>query len=430
MVKEYIDKRVLRILRWSLVLQIVILFQTTASPGFFRLSQGNQTPPINWFSLIPIGLVVLIFVLLSLKKVQSRITKPALLVILYTIALLTILARNLNMTGGFGGVHGGLPKAAPSPIFNMFRGGWETIFFIIIPLVFIAWQYSMREVVFFSLAAILFETIPSIIYLPKDGFNVFFVLNLFSDIMRSFIMVIVGWIQNQLVKVQREQHEQLIDANKKLRNFALTSEKLAQTQERNRLARELHDTLAHTLSSVSVQLEATKALFDRNPNGAKEMLDETLINTKNGLKETRRTLVDLRASELESYGLTQAIRNIGSSSAERGGFDIQFNLDKGLDMLPDDISHSLYRTVQEALENTLRHANASHVSINMFSSSDSIQLEIRDDGQGFNIEKISNLNLGIRGMRERIEMLGGEFTISSNPQTGTEIIVLMERRYD
>jgi len=128
--------------------------------------------------------------------------------------------------------------------------------------------------------------------------------------------------------------------------------------------------------------------------------------------------------------LTQAIRNIGSSSAERGGFDIQFNLDKGLDMLPDDISHSLYRTVQEALENTLRHANASHVSINMLSSSDSIQLEIRDDGQGFNMAEISNLNLGIRGMRERIEMLGGEFTITSNPQTGTEIIVSMERRYD
>ena len=99
---------------------------------------------------------------------------------------------------------------------------------------------------------------------------IFQVFNLVSDIARSVVLVIVGWIENQLVNVQREQHTQLLEANKKLRKYALTNEKLAQTQERNRLARELHDTLAHTLSSVSVQLEATKALFDRDPNGAKE----------------------------------------------------------------------------------------------------------------------------------------------------------------
>ena len=97
------------------------------------------------------------------------------------------------------------------------------------------------------------------------------------------------------------------------------------------------------------------------------MLDETLANTKNGLTETRRTLVDLRSSELESYGLTQAIRNMAESAAERGGFKISFKLDKDMDMLSDEIGHCLYRTAQEALENTLRHANAKNVSIHLFS---------------------------------------------------------------
>ena len=177
------------------------------------------------------------------------------------------------------------------------------------------------------------------------------IANIFGDIARSVILAIVGWIEYQLVTLQRDQHTQLVEANKQLRKYALANEKLAQTQERNRLARELHDTLAHTLSSVSVQLEAIKALFDRDPTEAKNMLGQTIKNTKNGLTETRRTLVDLRSSELENYGLTQAIRNMGNSAAERSGFKISFHLDKGMDVLSppgqakNKIDHQLSRSV-------------------------------------------------------------------------------------
>ena len=430
MAKEIIDQRVLRILRWSLVLQIFLLFQTSVSPGFFRLSPDSRPPQINWIGAIPIAVVIIILILLSIKKIQSKITKPLLLVVLYIIALLTVFSRDFATSGALAGGHFKLPRTDPVPLLSFFRGGWETIFFLIIPLVFIAWQYSMREVVLYSFVTILFETIPSLIFPPAEGYSIFFFLNLFSDIMRSFIMLIVGWIQNQLVKVQREQHEQLIDANIKLRNFALTSEKLAQTQERNRLARELHDTLAHTLSSISVQLEATKALFDKNPDRAKKMLDDTLSNTKNGLKETRRTLVDLRSSELESYGLTQAIRNTGTATAERGGFVIDFQLDKSMDVLSDDLSHCLYRTAQEALENTLRHANAQHVFVSLTSDDDCVRLQVKDDGQGFDTSMIDKHNLGVRGMRERVEMLGGTFSIESSPNNGTTVLTVLEYAND
>jgi signal transduction histidine kinase len=422
MAKELIDKRVLSIFRWSLVVLIIFLFQSSISPGLFFFRQGEQ-PSISWLTLIPIAVVVAILITLLFNKVQSSITKPVFLTILYIIAIMTILSRNLVTSGDIRGPRG------IAPVINFFRGGWEMIFFLIIPLVFIAWQYSMREVIAYCFAIVFFESVP-LAFPPRNRDPLFPLINIMGDIARSLTMLIVGWIMHQLVKVQREQHLQLMEANYKLRKFALTNEKLAQTQERNRLARELHDTLAHTLSSVSVQLEATKALFDRNPDGAKKMLDQTLINTKNGLKETRRTIVDLRASELESYGLTQAIRNIGASTAERGGFEVTCNLDKNLDMLPDDIAHSLYRTVQEALENTLRHANASHVFINMSSSGEVIQLEIKDDGHGFDINDVSHQNLGLRGMRERIEMLGGKFAIASNAQTGTAINVTIKREDD
>lgn len=271
----------------------------------------------------------------------------------------------------------------------------------------------MREVIFYCVLIVLAEAAPP--FFPNSKRDLFFAIaNIFGDIARSVILAIVGWIENRLVTLQRGQHTQLIEANKQLRKYALANEKLTQTQERNRLARELHDTLAHTLSSVSVQLEATKALFDRDPAEAKKMLDQTIKNTMCGLTETRRTLVDLRSSELESYGLTQAIRNMGNSAAERGGFKIGFHLDKGMDVITDEIGHCLYRITQEALENTLRHANAKNVSINLLFDEDAIKLQVVNDGKGFHAKQVKKEHLGIRGMRERVEMLGGTFTVDGS----------------
>ena len=377
-------------------------------------------PDVDFISIAPTLLMVLILILLSLKGVQSRITKPIFFIVLNVLAVTTIFSREIISAAAIKGFRSLMP-------FSTFR--WDIIFFLIIPLVFIAWQYSMREVIFYCILIVLAEAVP-LLFLTGDSDMFFVIANTFGVITRSVILAIVGRIENQLVTLQREQHMQLVEANKQLRKFALANEKLAQTQERNRLARELHDTLAHTLSSVSVQLEAIKALFDRDPAEAKKMLRQTIKNTKNGLTETRRTLVDLRSSELENYGLTQSLRNMGSSAAERGGFKIDFHLDKGMDILSDEIGHCLYRTTQEALENTLRHTNAKNVSINLLFDEDAIRLQVIDDGNGFDAEQVKKEHLGIRGMRERVEMLGGTFTIDSDPNNGTEITAVLEREND
>jgi len=419
MAKEIIDQRVLRILRWSIFVQVLFLLQSSFSPRFYFMEHGIR-PDVDFISIAPILLMMLILILLSFKGVQIRITKPIFFIILNVLALITVFSRQIISAASIRGLRSMMPILS-------FR--WDIIFFLIIPLVFIAWQYSMREVIFYCILIVFAEAVP--LFFSNDDIDLFFaIVNIFGDIARSVILAIVGWIEYQLVTLQREQHMQLVEANKQLRKFALANEKLAQTQERNRLARELHDTLAHTLSSVSVQLEAIKALFDRDPAEAKKMLRQTIKNTKNGLTETRRTLVDLRSSELESYGLTQSLRNIGNSAAERGGFKIGFHLDKGMNVLSDEIGHCLYRTTQEALENTLRHANAENVSINLLFDEDAIKLQVIDDGIGFDAKQVKKVHLGIRGMRERVEMLGGTFTIDSNPNKGTEISAVLEREND
>ncbi len=443
MQKEYIDHRVLQILRWSIMVQLLFLLLSSFSPLLSIRNNYLRVDVIDYFTLGSVALMGLILITISIKKIGQRVTKRSLLFILYAVALITILSRHIFSFS--------VRRIVPDSFPALLR--WDAIFFLIIPLVFIAWQYSLKHVLMYCLVILIADFFPNLLDQNRDfiliirditndsqisgvavsGENrdIFFLLaDFMGSFARSVILAIVGWIENSLVTVQRSQHEQLIEANQKLQKYALTSEKLAQTQERNRLARELHDTLAHTLSSTSVQLEAIKALFDRNPEQAKEMLAQTLENTKNGLSETRRVLVDLRVSELEAYGLSQSIRNVFLSAAERGGFSVTFHLDRSMDVLPGDISHALYRTSQEAAENILRHANAKKAEVSLFMEKDHIKFIIKDNGKGFNPEKVKKEQLGIRGMRERIEMLGGAFVVQSAEKTGTEIAISLEMKYD
>ena len=419
MVNEHIDKRVIQILCWSIIVQIIFLTLSSFSPRVmvrnYRL--GFET---DYWAVVAILLMLAILGALYIHKVEKAITKFSFLLILYALALITILSRHLfSLT----------IIRRPEPFQNISLFRWDAIFFLIIPLVFIAWQYKMREVVIYTVVIMIAEGLP--IFLQQEPEGVFFAAaNFLGSFARSGIFIIVGWIENRLVMLQRSQHEQLIEANQKLREYALASEKLAQTQERNRIARELHDTLAHTLSSSSVQLEAIKALFDRNPAEAKKMLSRTLENTKNGLTETRRALIDLRSSELEAYGLTQAIKNMVSSAADRAGFKVEFHLEKELDMLPEDITHCLYRCAQEAIENILRHANAKKVIVNLMAEGDEVVFSIHDNGKGFDPQKLDKEHLGIRGMRERVEILGGTLVIESAKKSGTEIKVTLKRNND
>lgn len=446
MESTYIDRRVIQILRWAILIQIIFLALSSLSPLAFLRGQEFQVRVDIW-SLISILLMLTIYIGLSLKSIEGKVTRAAFLAIQYALAVITVIARHL-FSYSFSRIF------LSNPSFTLFR--WDAIFFLIIPLVFIAWQYSMKEVVIYSLAVMFIEEIPIVFQaaggapvvqnvpkLPPDMpqlrdrflvitssryFRILSVLaNTLGSIARSAIFVIVGWIENRLVSLQRSQHQELEKANKKLRKFAVTSEKLAQIQERNRIARELHDTLAHTLSSVSVQLEATKALFERNPEEAQKMLAQTLENTKNGLAETRRVLVDLRASELETYGLAGAIRNLVQSAAERGGLKPDFQLDPDLDMLPEDCAHCLYRVAQEAVENILRHSSAKNVAVKLFQDGKFVILSIWDDGIGLKLDKKDPLHMGIRGMRERVEMLGGKFLIGSRKGQGTEVKAIMDR---
>jgi signal transduction histidine kinase len=247
-------------------------------------------------------------------------------------------------------------------------------------------------------------------------------------IVQAFAFGIVGHIVSRLIDIQRRQRRQLMQANQQLAQHASTLEQLAVSRERNRLARELHDTLAHTLSGLAVNLEAIKITLDEGEiQETHNLVDHALRNTRNGLTDTRRALKALRPQHLEDLGLEFAITNLAESAAARAGFKLSLQIESPLPDLTPDVEQCFYRVTQESLENIIRHAEAQQVNIQLFQNEDLFELCVQDDGAGFDPADVDiSEKLGLRGMHERALGVGALFEVSSQPQGGTSIRLLVE----
>jgi signal transduction histidine kinase len=297
---------------------------------------------------------------------------------------------------------------------------WLVFPFLLVPLILTAWQYEFQFVIAFVLETWLLELLllSSPTYLGSA--DVPTRINLL--LIRSFLFLLIGYIVSKLVGAQRRQRGELAEANKKLVRYAVTLEQLTISRERNRLARELHDTLAHTLSGLAVQLEAIGTVWDSAPSRARHMLDRALETTRTGLDETRRALQDLRAVPLEDLGLPLALRSLAGNVAARGGITLEMDVAERIPDLPPEVEQTYYRVAQEALENVIRHASAQWMSVSLGQTGGRLVLEIADDGSGFAEDSVDpEAALGLVGMRERAEMIGGTLEIESRAGRGTTI---------
>jgi signal transduction histidine kinase len=299
------------------------------------------------------------------------------------------------------------------------ENAWLTFLFLFFPLVLVAWQYNFPAVVSFCLLSAGLE----VVMLHFGNYTWFHQLSYQRSLMiRTIVFLAAGLVISLIMKRQREQRQELLAANQQLRHYAATLEQLAVTQERNRVARELHDTLAHTLSGLAVQLEAVRSIWRSAPEKSYTMLEDSLQTTRAGLTESRQAIQALRASPLEDLGLILALRNLAESAASRAGTTLNLELPGSLEKLPPDVEQSLFRAAQEALENIVRHAEAKSIEVQLTQEVHSLTLSIRDDGQGFEPEKVdAQKHLGLKGLRERVELFGGNLQIQSKPGQGTTI---------
>ena len=195
----------------------------------------------------------------------------------------------------------------------------------------------------------------------------------------------------------------------------------AQEVERRRLARELHDETGQALTSILLGLAAVERSESAEAaHAAAAALRELVVET---LQNVRRLAVELRPSALDDFGLEPALRRLGQTVREGGELDVQVEARLGAQRLPADVETALYRIVQEALTNVVKHADARHVSIVLTRKQASVLVMIEDDGRGFDPKRPSVAGLGLQGMRERVELLDGSFQVEAAPRTGTTLIV-------
>jgi len=297
---------------------------------------------------------------------------------------------------------------------------WLVFPFLSVPLILIAWQYEYRHVVMYCLGTAALETL--LILTVQRAAAMSIAAEAEMILARSAFFILVGYIVSNLVEAQREQRRELAGANQKLLRYAATLEELTISQERNRLARELHDTLAHTLAALTVQLEAITAVWQPIPPKAAQMLDRALEATRSGLDETRRALQALRATPLEDMGLVLALRHLAEDVAARSGLALEVDISDRLADLSPEVEQCFYRVAQEALENVAKHADARHIAVSLKQSGSQLALTVADDGSGFATDTVASAyRFGLQGMRERANLIGATLHISSSPGQGTVV---------
>jgi two-component system NarL family sensor kinase len=198
-------------------------------------------------------------------------------------------------------------------------------------------------------------------------------------------------------------------------------------EERNRLARELHDTLAQGLAAIALQLETAEALVESGADQDRlaQTIRKALEQTRANLEEARRSVLDLRTAPLEGTSLAEAVIAMVEQWRADHDIDIHLTISGGKKHLPARIEVGLYRIISEALANIARHSGAGHATMQLDARNDEVCLRIADDGTGFDPSEVQEGRYGLIGLNERVYLLGGRLDLQSEQGKGTELNVVI-----
>ena len=222
-------------------------------------------------------------------------------------------------------------------------------------------------------------------------------------------------------KERNEAHEALI-REEQTRERLLHNLITAHEDERIRIARELHDETSQSLTALMVGFDTTRMALGKGNQKAKGYLDNLTAIAGGMLKEIHRLIADLRPSSLDDLGLAPAVLSFGENRLKPAGIPLHFH-EGGIEgRLPAILETALFRIIQEAFTNILRHSCATEVEVSLAFSGEKLILYIGDNGKGFNPD-LHQRGFGLQGIQERVRMLDGDFEIMTAPGEGTEILI-------
>jgi signal transduction histidine kinase len=246
----------------------------------------------------------------------------------------------------------------------------------------------------------------------------FFTFN--TSLLFGLSLVFVLLLMNTVL-AERKSREKLAIANEQLRQYALRIENNATLEERNRIAREIHDSLGHSLTALNLQLETALKLWQSNPAKAQTFLARAKELGSKALKDVRQSVSTMRANPLQDKTLEEAIASLLDDFHRAHGI-IPISIINIDNSPPPEINIAIYRIIQESLTNISKHASATEILLDITTTANSLYLMIQDNGRGFDIQQ-NTTGFGLQSMRDRTLALGGEFNINSTPGSGCQIII-------
>jgi signal transduction histidine kinase len=298
-------------------------------------------------------------------------------------------------------------------------------------------KVAFRWVAIFTIILVVSMIVYGLIY---HGINIEWIL--LNTLLYTTILLATGAVmavvrqleiarsEADLARKESEEHlAELQIAHEQLQAYTGQAEELAAIAERNRLARNLHDSVSQTVFSMTLTAEAARILFDRDTPRAASELDKLQALAKSALAEMRSLVFELRPTAVTEQGLVPALRHHMAVLERQHDLVVVFQVE-GEPQLSDLEARRLFRVVQEALNNVVKHAQTEKASVALRFDGGRVLARIEDEGQGFEPQAvgIDGQGIGLSTMRERVEMLGGSLTVDSSPGTGTRITVELASR--
>ena len=318
--------------------------------------------------------------------------------------------------GGFAGSHARLQTGVAFMMIPAVLGAW-------ISRKNRAWRWAVFGVALSAIAILLLNhqdlSVPELIPFITE------------DIALVLLTLFVGSLADQ----DRAEQARLQQANLLLAEQARMHEQLATSRERLRVARELHDTVAHSLAGLVFQLDALDTLIGDAPESAVQTLACAKDTARQGLRDARIAVADLRRGSVEELGLLNALQRHVEAVSAQGGVPITFEQvncgQSGVDALSTASATALLRIAQEAIHNASQHAHAKQIRVKLAqeyvaaSSRTNLMLSVEDDGVGFDASAMQTGHYGLRGMRERAALVGAHLEMNSKAGKGTLISVVL-----
>lgn len=289
-----------------------------------------------------------------------------------------------------------------------------------------AGRLIVAALVFISSVLMLFWGMPAPPAKPRQSAssesiaNTILTLNINTAIAFGLTLLFILLLVNALL-AERQSREKLLLANEQLRSYALRIEDQATLQERNRIAREIHDALGHALTAQSIQIENALLFLPPEAEKTHSFLKETQRLGARALQEVRRSIATLRSNPLQGRSLEAAIATSIAEFQTTTGITPALLLQVS-QPISIEISTAVYRIIQESLTNISKHSAATQVSLHLQQNYNKIHLQIVDNGKGFDPTR-NTTGFGLQGMRERTAALGGQFLLTSQPLQGCRIAI-------